>query len=267
MGPNGRYAASLESSRTCQGLQELDPRWRMALGMRRGLLLAAGVGLVLAAPASSAGQYDTIPAPLVGYVLDSHGIGVPGVCISTMRAHGLHGKPTVSGAGGKYRLETTAIRGSDSYYFVWLSPCQTSRNVAPEYFSHSDGYESERTLTVRVIAGRSRRQDFPLRTSATIEGVVTDVLGRPAAGLCVETDTFGSNADSTTVGLVSQAVTDALGHYRLIQLVADAHDVAVRFNCDPNSLLAPISLGHGTVSLHEGQTAQLNLRVPGQVPG
>ncbi len=231
-----------------------------------GRLLAGCMGLALVAPPASAGQYDTIPAPLYGFVLDSHGVGVPGVCIGTQRAHGAQGKPTVSGAGGMYRLETTALRGSDSWYWIALNPCSTSRNVAPEIYSHGDGYESPTAHTVRVIAGHPRRQDFPLRTSATIEGVVTDVLGRPLSGLCVQTETFGSNSDTTSGGVISRDITNALGHYRLIQLVADTHDVVLTFNCNPDSILAPLSLGQAKVGLREGQTAQLNFRVPSQGP-
>ncbi len=244
--------------------------WTVALAsVMVPLLAVAGYPSLRSSHPGSAPASGYLSAPLYGYVVDRQGKGVPGVCLDTQEAHAGLGPSTSSGRGGRYRLETRAPAGSSTAYWIWLTPCATSRNVAPEIYYHGDGYESRTAHPVQVFSGRATRLNFVLRTSATIEGTVTSALGMPLSNLCVSTETFGANEDSITAGIVTQVNTDAQGRYRLAQLVGDTHEVFVTVRCDINKLSplrGGVSLGSGSVNLREGQTRLLNLSVPSGLP-
>lgn len=207
-------------------------------------------------------------APLVGRVVDRQGVGLPGICVRgfTYRGDGAT-VDDVTDKNGRYRLNSTSPGYPILDYTIDLRPCQTRVNVAPEYYNHGNGFEY--STPVRVRAGRTTRQDFVLRTAATIEGVVRVIGGRPWSGACVRTSQWGEHRGTGDTEQVSQAVTDDQGRYRISQLVPGGHRLVVWSSCTSG---VPIAASGGAayvaengqpVDVTEGQTRRVDLVVVG----
>lgn len=229
-----------------------------------GAALLVAFGLLSPAVHASADQVDD-RAPLVGHVVDRHGAGVSGVCVSASPFHGDADSDTAtSGRGGRFVLNTTSPEGSETAYIVLLRPCATKRNVAPEYYSHNNGYEGSSFVVVR--AGHLTHKNFVLRTGGVVQGVVTTAQGRPFAQACVSTSQWGDDAGTGTSD-TSWAITDAAGRYRIQQLAPGPHRLLVSRCSTPSVPLAAsggpeyLAQQGQPIPVGEGQTREVDMAV------
>jgi len=243
---SGRMPADTEEQTDAQG--------RFSLEVNEGTYLLT---------ASAAGQSGV----LEGKVTVARGGLVDGLVIRLRPTGSLAGRVFVQSSQEPVKGAFVSVRHGDS---GWAHSVQTEddggfrlENLLPGPYIlalYKSGFPDARREDVRIQPGQETSVEFPLIREASLEGTVTDALGRPAEGASIVA-LLDQEAPNRPRGL--HGVPDESGHYQISSLTPGRYHVEARVTWEGK----PVSR---ELTLQEGETAHVDFVLSealGQVEG
>jgi hypothetical protein len=157
------------------------------------------------------------------------GAPLGGVCVNAfLGASSVQSASTTTAPNGTYSLVGLA---AGSYDVQFVGSCAVSGSYATQWYDNVTARASATAVTV-TVGGTSPGVNDALTTvaSGSVSGTVTDPLGNPVPGICVDAYPQGSTSP------VTSTTTGSDGTYELAHLAPKAYNLYFDTSCDFSNL-------------------------------